>query len=195
MFTGIITDCGAVRSVLRTGDRRLEFTTGYDTASLAIGASVCCSGVCLTVVDKGQGWFAVSASQETLSRTTIGRWRETTSVNFERAMKVGDELGGHLVWGHVDAVGSIVSIEADGDSRRFTFTSPPELMRFIATKGSIAIDGVSLTINEVVDNRFAINVIPHTLAVTTFGRARAGDQVNLEIDMVARYVARLLEKD
>lgn len=116
-------------------------------------------------------------------------------MNFERALKVGDELGGHLVWGHVDAVGTIVSIEDDGASRRFTFQSPPELMRFIATKGSIAVDGVSLTVNEVVDNRFAINVIPHTLAVTTFGQARAGDQVNLEIDMIARYVARLLEKD
>jgi riboflavin synthase len=195
MFTGIVTDLGALRSVLHTGDRRLEFTTGYDTADLAIGASVCCSGVCLTVVDKGQGWFAVSASQETLSRTTIGSWREATPVNFERALKVGDELGGHLVWGHVDAVGTIVSVEDDGESRRFTFMAPQELMRFIATKGSIAVDGVSLTINDVADNRFTINVIPHTLAVTTFGQAGAGDQVNLEIDMVARYVARLLEKD
>jgi riboflavin synthase len=195
MFTGIITDRGTVRSVLRTGDSRLEFTTGYDTASLAIGASVCCSGVCLTVIDKGQGWFAVSASQETLSRTTIGSWREGTPANFERALKVGDELGGHLVWGHVDAVGTIVSTEDVGESRRFTFTCPRELMRLIATKGSITVDGVSLTINEVVDNRFAINVIPHTLAVTTFGQADVGDQVNLEIDMIARYVARLLEKD
>jgi riboflavin synthase len=195
MFTGIITDRGTVRSVLRTGDSRLEFTTGYDTVSLAIGASVCCSGVCLTVIDKGQGWFGVSASQETLSRTTIGSWREGTPVNFERALKVGDELGGHLVWGHVDAVGTIVSTEDVGESRRFTFTCPRELMRLIATKGSITVDGVSLTINEVVDNRFAINVIPHTLAVTTFGQADVGDQVNLEIDMIARYVARLLEKD
>jgi riboflavin synthase len=195
MFTGIITDRGTVRSVLRTGDSRLEFTTGYDTVSLAIGASVCCSGVCLTVIDKGQGWFGVSASQETLSRTTIGSWREGTPVNFERALKVGDELGGHLVWGHVDAVGTIVSAEDVGESRRFTFTCPRELMRLIATKGSITVDGVSLTINEVVDNRFAINVIPHTLAVTTFGQADVGDQVNLEIDMIARYVARLLEKD
>jgi riboflavin synthase len=195
MFTGIVTDCGTVRSVLRSGDYRLEFTTGYDTDSLAFGASVCCSGICLTVIDKGRGWFAVSASRETISRTTIASWREGTAVNFERALKVGDELGGHLVWGHVDAVGTIVSIADDGASRRFTFQSPPELMRFIATKGSIAVDGVSLTVNEVVDNRFAINVIPHTLAVTTFGQARAGDQVNLEIDMIARYVARLLEKD
>lgn len=195
MFTGIVTDCGTVRSVLRSGDYRLEFTTGYDTDSLALGASVCCSGICLTVIDKGRGWFAVSASRETISRTTIASWREGTAVNFERALKVGDELGGHLVWGHVDAVGTIVSIADDGASRRFTFQSPPELMRFIATKGSIAVDGVSLTVNEVVDNRFAINVIPHTLAVTTFGQARAGDQVNLEIDMIARYVARLLEKD
>jgi riboflavin synthase len=195
MFTGIITDRGTVRSVLRTGDSRLEFTTGYDTVSLAIGASVCCSGVCLTVIDKGQGWFGVSASQETLSRTTIGSWREGTPVNFERALKVGDELGGHLVWGHVDAVWTIVSAEDVGESRRFTFTCPRELMRLMAPKGSITVDGVSLTINEVVDNRFAINVIPHTLAVTTFGQADVGDQVNLEIDMIARYVARLLEKD
>jgi riboflavin synthase len=195
MFTGIVTDCGTVRSVLRSSDYRLEFMTGYDTDSLALGASVCCSGICLTVIDKGRGWFAVSASRETISRTTIASWREGTAVNFERALKVGDELGGHLVWGHVDAVGTIVSIEDDGASRRFTFQSPPELMRFIATKGSIAVDGVSLTVNEVVDNRFAINVIPHTLAVTAFGQARAGDQVNLEIDMIARYVARLLEKD
>ena len=195
MFTGIITDRGTVRSVVRGGDRRLEFTTGFETASLTFGASVCCSGVCLTVVDKGRDWFAVSVSQETLSRTTIGGWREATPVNFERALKVGDELGGHLVWGHVDAVGTLVSVEDEGESRRFTFSSPPELMRFIATKGSIAVDGVSLTINGVVDNRFAVNVIPHTLAVTTLGQAREGDQVNLEIDMVARYVARLLEKD
>jgi riboflavin synthase len=195
MFTGIVTDCGTVRSVLRSGDHRLEFTTGYDTASLALGASICCSGICLTVIDKGRGWFAVSASRETVSRTTIANWREARPVNFERALKVGDELGGHLVWGHVDAVGTIVSVEDDGSSRRFTFQSPSELMRFIATKGSIAVDGVSLTVNEVAGDRFAINVIPHTLAVTTFGQARAGDQVNLEIDMVARYVARLLEKD
>lgn len=195
MFTGIITDRGTVRSVRGTADRRLELTTGYDTASLSVGASVCCSGVCLTVTEKGAGWFAVSASQETLARTTIKKWREGTPVNLERALKVGDELGGHLVWGHVDGVGSIFAAEDQGDSRRFTFESPSELMRFIATKGSIAVDGVSLTINEVVDNRFTINVIPHTLAVTTFGQARAGDPVNLEIDMIARYVARLLEKD
>ena len=195
MFTGIVTDCGTVRPVLRSGGYRLEFTTGYDTASLALGASVCCSGICLTVIDKGRGWFAVSASRETVSRTTIGSWREATAVNFERALRVGDELGGHLVSGHVDAVGTIVSVEDDGASRRFIFESPSEIMRFIATKGSIAVDGVSLTVNEVADNRFTVNVIPHTLAVTTFGQARAGDRVNLEIDMVARYVARLLEKD
>jgi riboflavin synthase len=195
MFTGIITDRGTVRSVVRTGDRRLEFTTGYDTASLGVGASVCCSGVCLTVVDKGRGWFAVSVSQETLSRTTIESWREASAVNFERALKVGDELGGHLVSGHVDAVGTVVSVEDDGESRRFTFSCPRELMRFIATKGSIAVDGVSLTVNGLADNRFEINIIPHTLAVTTFAQTREGDEVNLEIDMVARYVARLLEKD
>lgn len=195
MFTGIVTDRGTVRSIVRAGDRRLEFATGFETASLTLGASVCCSGICLTVVDKGPDWFAVSASQETVSRTTIGGWREATPVNFERALKVGDELGGHLVWGHVDGIGTIVAVEDDGESRRFTFSAPHELMRFIASKGSVAVDGVSLTVNGVADNRFAINVIPHTLAVTTLGQAREGDQVNLEIDMVARYVARLLEKD
>jgi riboflavin synthase len=195
MFTGIVTDCGTVRSVLRSGDYRLEFMTGYDTGSLALGASVCCSGICLTVIDKGQDWFAVSASSETLSRTTIGSWREATAVNFERALKVGDELGGHLVWGHVDAVGIIVSVQDDGASRRFTVQAPRDVMRFIATKGSIAVDGVSLTVNEVAGDRFTVNVIPHTLAATTFGQSRAGDRVNLEIDMIARYVARLLEKD
>lgn len=195
MFTGIVTDCGTVRPPLRSGGDRLEFTTGYDTASLALGASVCCSGICLTVIDKGRDWFAVSASNETVLRTTIGSWREATGVNFERALKVGDELGGHLVSGHVDAVGTIVSVEEDGESRRFTFQAPNEVMRFIATKGSIAVDGVSLTVNEVAGDRFTVNVIPHTLAVTTFGQARAGDRVNLEIDMIARYVARLLEKD
>jgi riboflavin synthase len=195
MFTGIVTDCGTVRSVLCSGDYRLEFMTRYDTVSLELGASVCCSGICLTVIDKGRDWFAVSASNETVLRTTIGSWREATGVNFERALKVGDELGGHLVSGHVDAVGTIVSVEEDGESRRFTFQAPNEVMRFIATKGSIAVDGVSLTVNEVAGDRFTVNVIPHTLAVTTFGQARAGDRVNLEIDMIARYVARLLEKD
>jgi riboflavin synthase len=195
MFTGIITDCGSVRAVRHGEDCRLEFATGYDTAGLDLGASVCCSGVCLTVVDKGDGWFAVSVSNETLSRTTIGRWREATPVNFERALKVGDELGGHLVWGHVDAVGTIVSIEDDGASRRFIFDAPPEVMRYVASKGSIAIDGVSLTVNEVADRQFGVNVIPHTRAVTTFGQACMGDAVNLEVDMIARYVARLLQKD
>lgn len=195
MFTGIITDRGMVRSLLQTADRRLEFTTGYDTAGLSIGASVCCSGVCLTVLEKGPDWFAVSASQETLARTTLDTWCEGTPVNLERALRVGDELGGHLVWGHVDGVGRIVAGEDRGDSRRCVIECPRELMRFIASKGSIAVDGISLTVNEVIDNRFAVNVIPHTLAVTTLGQARAGDYVNLEIDMIARYVARLLEKD
>jgi riboflavin synthase len=195
MFTGIVTDCGTVRSVLHSGDFRLEFITGYHTASLELGASVCCSGICLTVIDKGRDWFAVSASNETVSRTTIGSWRAARPVNFERALKVGDELGGHLVSGHVDAVGTITSVEDDSESRRFTFQAPREVMRFIAAKGSIAVDGVSLTVNEVAADSFTVNVIPHTLAVTTLGQACAGDGVNLEIDMIARYVARLLEKD
>jgi riboflavin synthase len=195
MFTGIVTDRGTVRSIVRGDDHRLTFSTGYDPDSLALGASVCCSGVCLTVIDKGPGWFAVCVSGETLSRTTIGGWQEGSPVNFERALRVGDELGGHLVWGHVDAVGTIVGAADVGASRRFTFEAPSEVMRFIAIKGSIAVDGVSLTVNEVAGNRFSVNVIPHTLAVTTFGHVGVGDRVNLEVDMIARYLARLLEKD
>jgi riboflavin synthase len=195
MFTGIITDLGRVRSVSRNGDTRLEITTEFDTTDIPLGASISCSGVCLTVVDKGPHWFAVSVSAETLSRTTISSWREGTPVNLERALKIGDELGGHIVSGHVDCVATIVSIVPEGSSRRFLIEVTDGFDRFVAEKGSVAVDGVSLTVNEVEGSRFGVNLIPHTLSVTTLGRVVSGDRVNLEVDMLARYVARLLEKE
>jgi riboflavin synthase len=195
MFTGIITDLATIRAIHRGGDTRIEIATGYDTAGIALGASIACAGVCLTVVDKGRGWFATSVSAETLARTTIGGWRQGKRINLERSLKIGDELGGHLVFGHVDGIGEIGSIAADGDSRRMQIIAPAPLMRFFAVKGSVAVDGVSLTINEVDRHRFGVNLIPHTRAGTSLGEAGAGDAVNLEIDMLARYVARLLERD
>jgi len=195
MFTGIITDLGRVRSVVADGDTRFEFITAFDTSGIDLGASICCSGVCLTVIETGADWFAVSVSEETLSKTTLGDWTTDTTVNFERALKVGDELGGHIVSGHVDGVGALVSQHGEGDSTRMNFEAPTELANFIATKGSITIDGVSLTVNDVDGPRFGVNIIPHTRDVTTLGRLQPGDRVNLEIDMLARYVARLLEKD
>lgn len=195
MFTGIITDLGQVRNITGGGITRFEFITGYDTGGIEIGASIACSGPCLTVVEKGEVWFAVEVSAETLSKTTLGSWQEGTPVNFERPLKAADELGGHVVSGHVDGVGDIKSIEPDGDSQRYTFVAPEALKRFIASKGSITVDGVSLTVNEVDDCEFGVNIIPHTQKVTAFGSAKAGDRVNLEIDLLARYVARLLEKD
>ena len=195
MFTGIVTDLGQVRAVVPGGDTRLEIATRYDTEGLPLGASVCCSGVCLTVIERGPGWFAVNASAETLACTTVGDWGEDTPVNLERALRLGDELGGHIVSGHVDGVADVVAIAPDGDSRRFTIEAPETLARFIAAKGSVALDGVSLTVNDVRGRRFGINLIPHTLAVTSLGRADVGDRVNLEIDMLARYVARLLDKE
>jgi riboflavin synthase len=193
MFTGIITDLGRVREIRADGDTRIEITTRFDDAAIPIGASIACSGVCLTVIDKGPGWFAVQASGETLSCTTLGDWRPGTSVNLERALGLGDELGGHLVSGHVDGVGRVAAITPEGASRRFVFEAPAQLARFIASKGSVAIDGISLTVNEVDGARFGVNIIPHTLSITTLGEAEAGDRVNLEIDLLARYVARLLE--
>ena len=193
MFTGIVTDLGRVRDVRNDGDTRIEIGTRFDAAAIPIGASIACSGVCLTVIDKGPGWFAVSASTETLSRTTLGDWRPGTAVNLERALRLGDELGGHLVSGHVDGVGRALAITPEGASRRFVFEAPAQLARFIASKGSVAIDGISLTVNEVEGARFGVNVIPHTLSVTTLGEAGPGDRVNLEIDLLARYVARLIE--
>ena len=195
MFTGIVTDLGAVRSIERHGDTRIEIETAYDTDAIELGASVACSGPCLTVVDKASGWFAVEASAETLARTTLGEWWAGTRVNLERAMRVGEELGGHIVSGHVDAVASVVETLPEGDSVRFLFDAPESLAKYIAPKGSVALDGVSLTVNEVDGNRFGVNVIGHTRAATTFGERRAGDRVNLEIDTIARYVARLLAKD
>jgi riboflavin synthase len=194
MFTGIVTDLGQVRAIKRGGDTRFELATRYDTAEVAIGASICCSGACLTVIDKGPDWFAVQASAETLARTTLGAWREGTPVNLERALRAGDELGGHLVTGHVDGVGTVRKRASEGESVRLVFQTPDDLARFIAPKGSITVDGVSLTVNEVAGASFGVNVIPHTQQATTLGRLKSGDRVNLEIDLIARYVARLLGK-
>lgn len=193
MFTGIITDLGVVRAVAESGDTRFEFTTSYDTNSIEIGASIACSGVCLTVIETGPDWFAASVSEETLSKTTLSDWRTGTPVNLERALKMGDELGGHIVSGHVDGVGKLVSAREEGDSTRMTFEAPQTLAPFVAEKGSITIDGTSLTVNEVDGRTFGINVIPHTQDVTTLGKIKTGSAVNLEIDMLARYVARLLQ--
>lgn len=193
MFTGIITDLGRVRSIRREGDTRIEIETSYEMATVPIGASIACSGVCLTVIDRAPGWFAVQASAETCSCTTAGDWRGGSLINLERALCLGDELGGHLVSGHVDGVGTIVTITPEGESRRFLFDAPAPLLRFIAPKGSISVDGISLTVNEVTGSRFGVNIIPHTWTVTNLGAAREGDRVNLEIDLIARYVARLME--
>lgn len=199
MFTGIVTDVGEVTRIDENGDTRFVIATVYDTARVDIGASIACAGVCLTVVDKGaapQGsekpyWFAVDASGETLGCTSLGGWRAGTRVNLERALKVGDEIGGHIVSGHVDGVGQVVAISPDGDSLRYQFEVPKDLAKFIAPKGSITVEGVSLTVNEVEDNVFGVNIIPHTQSVTSLGDLSVGDAVNLEIDVLARYVARL----
>jgi riboflavin synthase len=195
MFTGIITDVGRVRSVKPGGDAAFTIATAYDMRDIAKGASIACAGVCLTVTETGQGWFAVQASAETLARTTLGQWREGTAVNLERALKLGDELGGHILSGHVDGVAEIVARRPEGDSLRFVFAVASPFEKALAPKGSVALDGVSLTVNEVEGCRFGANIIPHTQAHTTFGAARPGDRVNLEIDILARYVARLLGKD
>jgi riboflavin synthase len=195
MFTGIITDLGRVRDLRADGDTRIEIGTRYDTETLDIGASVCCSGACMTVIDKGAGWFAVSASAETLDRTTLGAWKEGTAINLERSLRAGDELGGHIVSGHVDGVARILERTPEGDSLRLVLEAPTALKRYIAAKGSVTVDGVSLTVNEVDGACFGINVIPHTQTATTLGEAAPGTAANLEIDMLARYVARLLEKE
>jgi riboflavin synthase len=192
MFTGIITDLGHVRAIEKRGDTRIEIETGYDPATIDIGASIACSGPCLTVVGKGPNWFAVEASAETLARTTLGGWRVGHPVNLERAIKVGDELGGHIVSGHVDGVARVASITPEGDSMRFEFEAPGEVKNYVASKGSVALDGVSLTVNGVDGARFGVNIISHTRKVTTFGALKAGDRVNMEVDMIARYVARLV---
>ena len=194
MFTGIITDLGRVRRIRPGGITRFEFETAYDAATIADGASIACNGCCLSVVDKGAGWFAVDVSAETLACTTLGDWREGRAVNFERALRLGDELGGHLVSGHVDGVADVIGRRPDGDSLRFRFRTPAALARFIAPKGSVALDGVSLTVNEVEGREFGVNVIPITRRMTGFGTLEEGGRVNLEIDLLARYVARLNEE-
>ncbi len=194
MFTGIITDIGRVRSVRQTErDRRYEIETAWNVSGIDLGASVSHAGCCLTVVEKADGWFAVEVSGETLDKTTLGGWAEGTRVNLERATKVGDELGGHIVSGHVDGLGTVVEIAPEGGSHRVTIEAPAPLHRFIAAKGSITVDGVSLTVNTVDDRRFGLNIIPHTWEVTTLGSLKVGDAVNLEIDMLARYLARWQE--
>ena len=194
MFTGIVTDIGRVRSVRNTDrDRRYEIETVWDTATIDLGASISHAGCCLTVTEKGEGWFAVEVSGETLSKTKLGDWTENTRVNLERAAKLGDELGGHIVSGHVDGLGEVVSITSEGGSHRIVVEAPAPLHRFIAPKGSITVDGVSLTVNGVQERRFDLNIIPHTWDATTLGGLKVGDKVNLEIDMLARYLARWQE--
>ena len=194
MFTGIITDIGHVLALENRGDLRARIATGYDISGIEIGASIASDGVCLTVVDKGtdpQGWYDVDISAETVSKTSLAVWVVGKRVNLERALKVGDELGGHIVSGHVDGVALIVAMTDEGDSTRVTLEAPDDLGRFIAPKGSVALNGTSLTVNEVDGARFGINFIPHTKSVTTWGDAAVGDRVNLEVDTMARYVARL----
>jgi riboflavin synthase len=196
MFTGIVSDIGEITSVTpggNSGDRRFVVRTRHDMTPIAIGASIACSGCCLTVVEKGGDWFAVEVSGESLDKTHLGDWKQGSRINLELSLKLGDELGGHLVYGHVDGVGTIVSMTPEGGSMRFVFEASGELARFVASKGSVAIDGISLTVNEVEGNRFGVNIIPHTQAVTTLGQAKPGQRVNLEVDMLARYVQRLLE--
>ena len=202
MFTGIVTGVGTVRSLEPIGrgqDMRLVIAAPWqDTASIAIGASICCAGCCLTAVAVGPDWFAIDASAETLSRTRLGAWREGTRLNLERSLRMGDELGGHIVSGHVDGLGTLVEVAPENGSLRLLFEAPGALGRYVAAKGSVAVDGVSLTVNAVEDraagmSRFAVNIIPHTASATTLGTLRAGDAVHLEIDMLARYVARLSE--
>ena len=194
MFTGIVTDVGTVREARHgNGGLTLSIETAYDTAPIALGASIGCSGVCLTVVAKEKGLLTFEASAETLACSTLGDWRKGSRVNLEQAMKLGDEMGGHLVLGHVDGVATITGRRPDGESVRFTFAAPAELAPYIAPKGSVALDGVSLTVNEVEGREFGVNIIPHTLAHTTFGDAAPGSRMNLEIDLIARYVQRLLQ--
>lgn len=200
MFTGIVTAVGQIREARQSGDLRAVITCPWDPAGIAMGASIACSGVCLTVVDKGgaagDAWFAVDISAESISRTVTGRWAEGTPLNLEQALKLGDELGGHIVTGHVDGVGTVVSITPEGDSLRFVIAAPKELAPYLAPKGSITVDGVSLTVNDVADQsdgtcHFMLNIIPHTAEVTTIGALKAGDGVNLEIDVLARYLQRM----
>ncbi len=193
MFTGIITDMGEVRQVEQRGDMRARIGTAYDMGRVDMGASIACDGVCLTVVDKGADWFEVDISAETVSKTNLDGWAPGRRVNLERALKVGDELGGHIVSGHVDGLAEVVELHEEGDSTRVTLRAPAGLEKYIAPKGSVALNGTSLTVNEVKGREFGINFIPHTKEVTTWGEVKLGDRVNLEIDTLARYVARLQE--
>lgn len=196
MFTGIVTDIGKVLEIEQRGDLRARIGTGYDVAGIDIGASIACNGVCLTVIALGrspQNWFDVEISAETVGATNVGGWQVGTRLNLERALKVGDELGGHIVSGHVDGVAEVVAMRDEGDSTRVTFRAPDDLARFIAPKGSVALNGTSLTVNEVDGTHFGINFIPHTKTATTWGDTAVGDLINLEIDTMARYVARLRE--
>jgi riboflavin synthase len=196
MFTGIVSDVGEVRRVETRGDTHLVIGTHYDVGKFGMGASVACAGICLTVVEKGSSedrWFAVTFSGETRAKTTAGRWKAGDALNLELPLRIGDELGGHIVTGHIDGTAELLSLKPDGESVRMTFEAPKALSRFIAEKGSVALDGVSLTVNEVEGHRFGVNIIPHTLSVTTFGRLKPGSKLNLEIDPIARYVARLVK--
>ena len=197
MFTGIVTDVGTVRSAEQRGDLRLQIATAYDLDTVDLGASISCSGVCLTVIDKGEDWFAVDVSGETISKTAADHWREGAKLNLERALRLGDELGGHIVTGHVDAVAQVVGTCPEGDSTRIGISAPPDLAPMIAAKGSVTLDGVSLTVNEVRQaedgsTHFAVNVIPHTARHTTLGTLQAGQQLNVEVDVLARYLDRML---
>jgi riboflavin synthase len=198
MFTGIVTDMGDVMAVEQRGDLRARIGTAYDVAGIDIGASVCCDGVCLTVVDKGKAnardWMDFEISAETLSKTNLGGWALGRRVNLERSLKVGDELGGHIVSGHVDGLAEVVGLHPEGDSLRLRFRAPGALAPYIASKGSVALNGTSLTVNEVEGLEFGVNLIPHTRAVTTWGQVALGDQVNLEVDTMARYVARYMAR-
>ncbi|WP_170339138.1 riboflavin synthase [Ruegeria arenilitoris] len=193
MFTGIVTDIGTIIELEQQGDLRARIRTGYDTSGIDIGASIASDGVCLTVIALGDDWYDVQISAETVSKTNLDGWNVGSRVNLERALKVGDELGGHIVSGHVDGVAEIVAMAEEGDSTRVTLRAPKDLARFIAPKGSVALNGTSLTVNDVDGCDFGINFIPHTKEVTTWGAAKVGDRVNLEIDTLARYVARLAE--
>jgi len=195
MFTGIITDIGTIERVEALADRRVRIATSYDAATIDLGASISCSGVCLTVIDKGPGWFAVDVSGETISRTAHGQWTAGHRLNLERALRLGEELGGHIVTGHVDGIGETESVIEEGGSHRVRIKAGPEIAPFVAPKGSITLDGVSLTVNEVEDGpdgvTIGVNIIPHTASVTTFGSLAAGDPINIEIDVLARYLQRM----
>tara|TARA_E500000318_G_C3531016_1_gene200512 strand:- start:222 stop:809 length:588 start_codon:yes stop_codon:yes gene_type:complete len=195
MFTGIITDIANVRAIEKTGDTRFEFTTSFDTSKIVLGASIACNGACMTVIETGDNWFAIEASAESLERTTLGDLSTGSKVNLEQATRVGDELGGHIVSGHVDGVATLTKRVPEGDSLRLTFEVPETFAKYIASKGSVTLEGVSLTVNEVDGNTFGINLIPHTQIHTTLGSKQPGDRINFEIDMLARYVARMLGKD